>query len=65
MLKLVCAATLIVNLTKYPINDRDKSVIKRAKYVCSSDSRYTDTPCLKRFIKKGKLSYMAICGKGK
>jgi hypothetical protein len=59
---LICLTTLLLNITNIEFNKQDYNALKRAKYVCSSDARYKDTPCLKRFLKKETRVYWAICG---
>ena len=53
----MCIATIIVNMT--PTWElTDTKALKRAEYVCQT--RYKS--CLKKFIKKEKQVYHAICG---
>lgn len=59
---LICMTTIIINLTTFPLNNTDFKAIKRSQFVCSSDKRYNDQPCLKKFVKKEKRVYNAICG---
>lgn len=61
-LSLVCAPTIKINKTKHPWNEHDNKTMKRSTKVCSTDERYIDFPCLKKFIKVGKQDYHAICG---
>lgn len=65
MISLVCAATLWINLTKEPWNDHDKKIYRRAQHVCSSDDRYKETPCVKKFIKSDIRTYRVLCGRSK
>lgn len=59
---LICLTTLLLNITNIEFNKQDYNALKRAKYVCRSDARYKDTPCLKKFLKKETRVYWAICG---
>lgn len=66
ILNLICSATIMINLTSFPWNSHDTKVKKRAIHVCKTNVRYRDEfPCLKKFIKKGKRDFTAICGKPK
>lgn len=58
----LCRETKIENLTQFPWNDNDQAALDRAKFVCSHDDRYTDTPCLVKFTKKEERGFLAICG---
>lgn len=60
--KLMCIATIIVNDSSLEWNKHDSKMLKYSKNVCATRKRYEDTPCLKKFIKKGKKNYWAICG---
>lgn len=62
MLSLICAATIIINTSGDPWNEHDEKVMKRATYVCATNERYEDTPCLVKFYKKETRAYWAICG---
>lgn len=44
----------------YPITKEDSKMLEYAKTRCIKI--YTDSPCLKKFIKKDKRVYWAICG---
>jgi len=59
---LICLTTLLLNITSIEFTKQDYNALKRAKYVCANDSRYSDTPYLKRFLKKETRVYWAICG---
>ena len=59
---LICLTTMLVNITNINFTDQDLKALKRAEYVCSHDARYSDTPCLKKFLKKDTRVYWAICG---
>lgn len=59
---LICAATILINLSSEVFNSRELKIVNRAKHVCKTDSRYTDTPCLSKFIKKEPHNYVALCG---
>jgi len=58
---LRCPAAKILNETE-EWNNRDKLVLKRAKFVCSTDERYKQNPCLKLLIKKAERRFLALCG---
>lgn len=62
MTSLICAATIMINLTSHPWDSRDAKVIKRAKYVCKTYPKYIGNRCLSKFIKSKKRSYYVICG---
>ena len=64
-MNLICAATILINMTNLPWNDHDKKIEKSAVHRCGTDVRYKDTPCLKKFVKKGERNYYAICGRSK
>jgi len=59
---MICAVTIMINMTQLPWNDFDMKSKMRAEYVCKTDARYTDTPCLKKFYKTGFRDYSALCG---
>ena len=60
---LLCAATVLVNLTSDPWNSHDKKIYERAKYVCANDYRYKDEfPCIKSLTKYPDQHYSVICG---
>lgn len=54
----ICAATLMINLSSEPWNSLDMKSKKRASYVCKKQYK----SCLKKFVKKEKRVYNAICG---
>ncbi len=41
---------------------RDFKSLKRSEKTCRTDMRYSDTPCLIKFIKREDGVYWAICG---
>lgn len=59
-MKLMCLATVIVNMTTTPLNKQDYAAISRAEYVCST-SRY-DKGCVKQFQKREQGIYRVECG---
>ena len=61
ILLLACAQPLLINKSDIPWNSHDKTVLKRAAYVCKT--KYPQEPCLKVFIKKKSKTYNAVCGK--
>lgn len=61
-MKLLCAATLFINLTSDPWNAKDDKIYQRAKYVCSTDERYSHVPCVKSLTKHPNQHYSVICG---
>lgn len=62
---ITCAAITIVNTSGLEWNDHDDKILEHSKKVCATNPKYSDTPCLKKFIKKEKRHYNAICGKEK
>lgn len=60
VLALSCPTVKIINTTKYPINERDRQIVKQCQRRCSQI--YPDSPCLKRFEKYGEHDYNCICG---
>lgn len=56
-----CALAILINLTQHPFNNTDLKHIVTAKSRCGQI--YKDSPCLKKFIKREKKVYWAICGK--
>lgn len=64
-MNLLCAVTIILNLTTFEWNDFDSKTLRRAKHVCATNERYADTPCLKEFRKVGERDYQAICSEEK
>ena len=57
---LLCAVTLVINLSSEPINSQDEVNMGVAAKRCGE--LYKDAPCLKKFIKVEPLMYRAICG---
>lgn len=55
-----CEKVEIFNLSDENWNNDDDNNLSIAKNRCSQ--LYLDSPCLKKFIKKKKLTYNAICG---
>lgn len=60
-LAISCPVTKMQNVTKFPWNDHDRSILKQAKTRCGE--LYPDAPCVKLFRKYGKQDYSVICGK--
>ena len=59
---LICLPTKMINTSGFPWNDHDKSILKRARYVCSKDARYaSDTPCVGMFHKKEERGFLVLC----
>ena len=56
---LICAATIMINLTNLPWNKSDMETKDRSTKYCKKRSR-----CLKKFVKKEGIHYYAICGEG-
>jgi len=60
---LKCTAILIMTISSFFGSDyRDFKSLKRAEYVCRTDSRYKNTPCLTQYLKREDGVYWAICG---
>jgi hypothetical protein len=55
---IICAATIMINLSGQPWTKFDMQTKKRAKVRCNK--LYND--CLKKFVKKEGRHYIAICG---
>jgi len=52
--------SVIINKTRtWTLEDRAN--LKSAKVRCKA--HYPNSPCLKKFIKKGELTYWAVCGR--
>ena len=63
---LTCITTMILNISGigFSKDPRDLKSFKRAAYVCGSDKRYEDGPCLIKFMKVENGVYRALCGHG-
>jgi len=62
ILFITCPNTIMINENREPWDNDDKKVFDRAFKVCASDPRYSDTPCLKTFIKRAEArAYAAVC----
>ena len=62
---LLCASVFISsNQSIEPWNAHDMKILTRARFVCSNDGRYTDTPCVKSFVKTEVRAYRVVCGRG-
>lgn len=59
MLSLFCPVVIMVNLTALPWTELDNRNLVVAKSRCSE--LYPNSPCLKKFIKKDRGVYNAIC----
>lgn len=64
MKTLICLSTLILSYSGDQVfqTKQDIAALKRAEFVCSTDSRYREQPCIKAFIKKDIGVYNVICG---
>lgn len=60
MIWLICPTVILINLSNEPWNDRDMRELKTSKTRCQA--KYLKSPCLKKFVKKGKLWYYGVCG---
>jgi hypothetical protein len=56
---LVCLNFELINDTEYPWTPRDKKHAERASQGCKQ--YYGKNYCLRKFIKKDKYKYWAIC----
>lgn len=63
LLALSCAAPLMLNTSKYPWNNYDRSELKFAQKRCQEI--YKDAPCVKLFKKYNRQQYSVICGEEK
>lgn len=63
ILVLSCPITVMQNITKYPWNDYDRSILKQTEKRCGEI--YKDAPCVKLFKKWDKQDYSVVCGKEK
>lgn len=61
VLQIQCPNTQKINESNEPWNQTDRDAFNRATRVCATDNRYTDTPCLKLFIKREPMAYAALC----
>lgn len=58
---MLCPLVIIINLTIFPINDRDRKILSDSKIRCTE--KYNGrSDCVKKFIKTGKHSYQIVCG---
>jgi hypothetical protein len=58
---MICAATLMINLTAFAWNDNDYKVLASAERVCRT--QYSpQSPCVSKFIKQGEQDYRVLCG---
>lgn len=55
-----CPKVEIIDLSKLPWDEDDQNNLAIATKRCSQ--LFIQSPCLKKFIKKKKLTYNAICG---
>lgn len=63
MTSVICAATLLINMSSIPWTDKDIEIKKRAEKFC--EKNYKDAPCLTKFYKMEEGVYRAVCGKAK
>jgi hypothetical protein len=61
MISLICSAVILINISSEPWNDRDMRELRTSKTRCQAN--YPKSPCLKKFVKKGKLWYYGVCSK--
>lgn len=60
---LKCLSITILTVgTFFGSDHRDFKSMKRSAEVCRTDNRYTNTPCLTKYIKREDGVYWAICG---
>ena len=66
-MKTICLAAMIYTLpnVKMGTDRRDMLALKRAEYVCKTDKRYIDQPCLSQFLKREDGVYWVLCGEKK
>lgn len=57
---LACPAVQMQNVTEFPWNDYDRSILDQFKVRCGQI--YEDSPCVILFRKYGKQDYSIICG---
>ena len=57
---LVCAMTVMQNVSKQPWNDYDRQMLQYATKRCAE--MYEDAPCVKLFRKYNVQQYSVICG---
>ena len=60
LLSLSCPTVKMQNVSGYPWNDYDRSILKQTTKRCGE--LYPDAPCVKLFRKWGKQDYSVICG---
>lgn len=60
LLALSCPDTKMVNATKFPWNEWDRSRLQYSKKRCGE--MYPEAPCVKLFRKWGKQDYSVVCG---
>ena len=60
---MICAVTILINLTSYAWNDHDMKTLERTKEQCGII--YKNSPCVSKFIKYGEKDYRVICSQEK
>jgi len=65
ILFITCAKVKIIDQSSVPWTHQDEVILKRAAKVCSTDPRYTDTPCLSTFYKRADREYAVVCSPAK
>lgn len=60
---MICAATLLINLTAFSWTARDAADMKQAQRTCWR--LYPRSPCLVKFVKVGRHDFRATCGRPK
>jgi hypothetical protein len=57
----MCIATILILPPGEKANKLDLATVKRAKVRCAE--LFPESPCAKKVVRKGKLSYRVYCGK--
>lgn len=61
VMALSCAQPIFENQTKFPWNENDRWNFDTALPKCKK--LYPNSPCIKKFIKRGERDYRVVCSK--
>lgn len=60
---MICEMIILINCTTFAWNKHDYHIIERARVTCQNE--YPNSPCIKRFVKRGERDYYVQCGQAK
>lgn len=63
MIAAICAATILILPPGEKANKLDLATVKRASVRCAE--LFPESPCAKKVVRTGRLSYQVYCGKPK